>query len=90
MKRDTQHPVRIQVSGEEHVGHYEVGPFQHGGHTITVFYRGQKKTDQIPPEVNHDSYTDSLAEGLLKQLVIHEEPIQPPQTTTGSSAPSRV
>ncbi len=82
MKRDTQRPVRIQISGEKHAGHYEVGPFQHGGHTITVFYHGQKKTDRIPPEVNHVSYTDSLAEGLLKQLVIPQEPIQP-ETTRG-------
>ena len=64
-----QREIQVQVADELHVGHYEVQPFHHGGHSIVVFYRGRSVTDRIPPEVEERTYTDFLATKLLEGLI---------------------
>jgi hypothetical protein len=64
-----QREVRIEIDGTWHVGRYEVRGFTHGGHELVVYYRGKEARDRIVPEVNHESYTDFLAEKLLERLV---------------------
>jgi hypothetical protein len=72
MEKAAQREVLVDIDGQAYAGRYEVGAFAHGGHPITVWYRGRKATDKISPEVNHESYTDFLAEQMLERLVREE------------------
>ena len=68
----SQREITVEIDGESYTGRYEVGEFAKGGHVVTVWYRGKSTTDTIPPEVNHESYTDFLAEQMLERLVREE------------------
>ena len=72
MSKSSQHAITIEIDGVTYTGRYEVGAFAQGGHAITIWYRGEKTKDTIPPEVNHESYTNFLVEQMLGRLVRQE------------------
>jgi hypothetical protein len=69
---NAQREINVEIDGQSYSGRYEVSGFAKGGHTVTVWYRGTKATDTIPPEANHESYTDFLAEKMLERLIREE------------------
>ena len=69
MAKSPQREVRLELDGQVHVAQFGVHDFAHGGHTLVVWFRGRKSTEQIPPEMNYEAYTDFLAEKMLERLV---------------------
>lgn len=71
MEKLTQHEVSIELNGERFVGHYSLvrkGRWDR----LTVWYHGRSLSE---PEIAHVAdfwSTESLAEGLLRQLVENE------------------